>query len=316
MSPLARYRFLVFVISVLLCRTATTAIDIKPFESDKADLELAIDLSNEFDIHFGLIIRQAEAKPQEFKHVVLPFPTTKAMGNEQLTSTWGSYNDSTYISYVSPGMATGYFSIEMLPAIFRTKEAKDAERTSAPIILISDGQTRTLLYRYPRKDYSESDPHYADKNSDDIGLIGVLLPRDAKAFEVRPGFSSDPPELFYRDGVGFYPGKGQGPSGRLEISYWLPATEEQKALIDFLGKLFAAILTPLVTIVLTKTTTPAQIIRRRQIITIGILVQLLVLAGLVYYSYQWEGGPSISNLGEAILGAVAGVLAIAVWWIG
>jgi uncharacterized membrane protein len=96
----------------------------------------------------------------------------------------------------------------------------------------------------------------------------------------------------------------------------LPATEEQKALIEFLGKLFGAILAPLVTIVLTKTTTPAKITQRRRIITIGMAIQLLVLCGLVYSSYQWEGGLSISNLGEPLLAAVAGLAAVAVWWLG
>ena len=76
--------------------------------------------------------------------------------------------------------------------------------------------------------------------------------------------------IVQKDRVGYYPAKRQGSSERLEISYLLPPTEEQKALIEFLGKLFAAIITPLVTIILTKTITPAQIARRRQVIVGGI----------------------------------------------
>lgn len=206
--------------------------------------------------------------------------------------------------------------MSLTPVIFRAKDTKEAERISAPIALIVDGQTRTLLYRYPIEDGHTTLTSFLRKNSDELDLIGVILPQDARAIEVRPGRTSDPPELFNKDRVGYYPAKRQGSSERLEISYLLPPTEEQKALIEFLGKLFAAIITPLVTIILTKTITPAQIARRRQVIVGGIGIQLLVLAGLIYFSYQWEGGLSMSNLSEAILGLGAGLAAVAVWAIG
>jgi hypothetical protein len=308
--------FLILLTYFSSCGAAVANFDPKFFETDKTSVVLGVDLRDEFNIRFGFIVRDEDTHPPELRHTVLPFPTSKSEGNEQLLATWASYQDTTYLTYILPGIPGNYYSIELVPSILKTKDLKEVDRLSSSVSLITDGQTRTFIYRYPRHDGESIVQKVLSTNNTDIDRVAVLLPNGARPLEVRGGRTSDPPELFSKDKVGFYPAMEQDGINHLEINYWVPATEDQLALIALIGKVFAAILTPMVTIGLTKAITATQVARRRQIIIAGTIIQVIALGLLVFFSYRWEGELSISDLSEPILGLFVGVAAVLVWWVG
>lgn len=148
-----------------------------------------------------------------------------------------------------------------------------------------------------------------------VDAVAVLLPQDARPLEVRPGKTSDPPDIFYKDRVGFYPATRHGTSDRLELRYWLPATESQKAWVEFLTKLFALIAAPLATIIVTKVTGRVAGVRRHWVIVVGVGVQSIVLLLIGTLWFRWSGATSTSNLIDVGIGIGGAVFSFVVWWI-
>ena len=146
--------------------------------------------------------------------------------------------------------------------------------------------------------------------------MAVLLPEDARATEVKQGKTSDPPDLFYVGRVGFYPATQQGTSDRLELRYWLPATEGQKAFVEFLTKFFALLAAPIATIIATKATSKIAGARRHLVIIGGIAVQCVVFGLITMVWFRWAGATSTSNLIDMGIGALGVGISIIVWWIG
>jgi hypothetical protein len=274
---------------------------------------VGIDLSDEANISAGVVIKDGESHEPTNTTIVLPFPTSKSGENAQILSTWGSYNGSTVISFVLPGTGVAYYPIDLTPVIQRDNRG---DSSSAQIALSEDGQARTFIYRYsPETPVEDAVSAFARKASLPINAVAVLLPRDARPLEVRPGKTSDPPDIFYKDRVGFYPATRQGLSDRLELRYWLPATEGQKALIEFLTKFFALVAAPLATIIVTRVTGRVAGVRRRWVIVLGVGIQCIVLLVIGTLSFRWSGAISTSNVIDLVIGILGAVISFVVWWI-
>jgi hypothetical protein len=288
--------------------------DPEPFQSDQVHVVVGIDLTDESAISMGVVIRDNESHEPKSARIVLPFPSTKAGGNDQILSTWGSYEKATYISLILPGTGVSYYPIELTPVIHRSDG--DLSTSDFPIVFAEDGQARTFIYRYPpEKPVEGSVAFFARSGALPVDAVAVLLPQDARPLEVRPGKTSDPPDIFYKGHVGFYPATRQGVSDRLEIRYWLPATESQKALVEFLTKFFALIAAPLATIIVTRVTGRVAGMRRYLVIVVGVSVQCIVLVLIGTFWFRWSGATSTSNLIDVGIGIIGAVISVVVWWI-
>ena len=204
----------------------------------------------------------------------------------------------------------------MFPSIARAKDIDEIERSSSSISLITNGQTRTLIYRYPQNEGKDKLQEFITKDSMDIEMIAILLPEDATPIEVRSGRTSDPPEIFSKNRVGFYPARGQESSRQLRLSYWVPSTEGQKSFTELIAKISGALFVPLITVLLANRPNAALIRRRRWIIFGGLFLQGLALLAIVYLSYRSQGELLISNLTEVLVGVAAGLGTVALWWTG
>jgi hypothetical protein len=283
-----------------------------PFESDKRTV-LGIDLSDESNISIGVVLRGGGTTVPLITRITLPFQTTEAGANEQVLSTWGSYNGSTYLSLVLPGGSVAYYPIELKPIINRPDPNGASNASTSPFIFIVDGQLRKFIYRYPSDKPSGSSASSIVKvYSIPLDAIAVRLPQNANPTEVVPGKTSDPPELFYKDRVGFFPAvRPEGGKEQLELRYMLQTTDRQKAWIEFLSKIFAALGAPILTILLTKSRVAGA--RRRSTITSGIIVQSIVLLLIGTLWFRWSDTTLMSNIFFLGIGVVGEAAAFFVW---
>jgi hypothetical protein len=320
--PYRRVLRLVFValvaLTVLILDPPPCAAKFNPasFESDKTNIVLGIDLRDETNIEMGLVVRDSDSRTPEMTRIFLPFATVKAAGSDQVVSAWGSYNGLTYLSFVLPGNGSTYYSIELVPVVRRASGAADARTIPDPITVIESGQERTFIYRYLSENPADSGASkFFRSGALPVDAVAVALPEDARALEVKDGKTSDPEAYFYKDRIGFFPAVQQGSVKMLELRYWLPATEGQKAVQELLTKLFALIGAPLATIIVTKVSGRSAGRRRYWVIVGGVAVQIVVFVLITTFWFKWAGATSVSNLIDIVIGVLGIGISIIVWWI-
>ncbi len=307
---------LIGMLFALLCVAGPAGAKFDPavFQSEKA-VVLGIDLRDESNITVGLVVRDINSRKTEVAHVFLPFPSTKAMGSEQALPVWGSYNGFTYLSLVLQGSEQTH-SIEVAPIIRRVAGPLDVRSIQDPITFIEDGQTRTFIYRYLSGKLSDNPAsRFLRSTSLPVDAIAVAIPPDAQSLAVKPGAISDPPPYFYQNSVGFFPAVRQNSSDQLELKYFMPANENQKAFIELLVKIFALLGAPLATIALAQQINKISNSRKYIILSAGAGLQVFIFFLISTIWFRWVGATSISNIIDLVIGLLGIGVSVVVWWV-
>jgi hypothetical protein len=311
-------RTFLITICLLLSGAAQAKFDPEPFQNGTMRSVLAFDLRNEAAIETGLIIRDDGPHVPDTLRIILPFTSNSSSGNDQISALWGSYSNNTYISVVLPGTGAAFYPIGITSNIRYLNDTSDLDRIGDTIIFSQSGQIRSFIYRYPQDRPNEGAvAAFMRSVSSNVDAVAIALPSDAQAVEVKAGQTSNPAALFYTSRhVGYFPANQQSGVDKLILKYYLPATEAQKTIIEFLTKTFAVGIVPFITIVTTKTVGQTLTTRRKRMIVIGgVILQTILLSTFIMLSIHWAGAMTSSNMIDVAIGVLGGLAQLVVWWV-
>lgn len=292
----------------------------KVFDNDQSIVTLAFDLRND-NLHIaGLLINAQNFVTTTHKTIALPFSSRHVSLNKGIFSTWGSYEETTLVSYYLTPATSGIYSIGMVPSLEPAPEIyTDPDDVESSLSFIKLGLERIFIYKYP-----DTDPYRVKWLQDvsvisntEIDLIGVVLPNDAVGKEIRgTGLTEIPRHVFENRQAKFYPANGVTAGEKaLEIKYELPPTRNQEIFLEYGIKLFAIILAPLAKLIIDKPEIPEDKNKKRHEIIITSLVGFEILIIILLMIFMFLRGDSMleRSLDLIIIVIGAGMTAYVVW---
>jgi hypothetical protein len=302
-------------------------LDSRIFHSD-APVTLCFDLRDDRHPVAGLLL-QPPPSPRPVAHTVaLPFHSTAATTNDDIYSRWGSYADSTLITFTSSPSTTSRYSIGLNPAFAPAPDdwgddpsADDLYRTDSSVIFLTASNNHNLhhfIYKYPDMDPARKGWLAAMSTVADTAVdrIAVALPSKAHGIPIRYTDRSVIPDA-PSGPVRFFPGRAGGPKGAtpaVQLRYELPPNKAQEILLEEAGKLIGALLPPGFALFLLFFGNLDSRAKRVRWLLILCFVQLGIFALFIYLaSSAWteSGAKAVGDLAIAI---VSGTLAAyAVW---
>ncbi|HEV3458579.1 MAG TPA: hypothetical protein VHG32_18630 [Thermoanaerobaculia bacterium] len=307
--------------------TQSPRLDTSAFRNN-ASVTLCFDLRDDRHPLAGLLLKPGTSQGPTAHSVALPFQSAAASADEEIYSRWGSYGDTTLITFTSSPNTTGTYGIGLLPIFPNAPEAwgddpgpddLDRSRSSIFYLAVPKSNLRQFIYKYPDVDRFRNDWLTAMSSVADttIDRIAVLLPANAQGRPIHHQDRTVVPDATSSGPVRIFPGRATGlqpPVPAVQIRYELPETTRQEVLIEEVSKLLGALLPPgLALFILFFGTLNSP---RQRLLWIGCLslVQISVIAVFIYLaSSSWSESTSkaVADLGIAFISA--SLAAFALW---
>jgi hypothetical protein len=263
-------------------RQGASPFDASGFHSDKYRVILYFDLRDDGQPGAGVVVNENTLQGAELRSLVLPFGSKSVRPSRALFSTSGSYEDVTVINYVlTPGSA-GPKEIGIVPVFDAQPEGTySLEDLDGSLYFLRLGLERRFIYKYPDK--RRSLPEWpADVQNTFVrtpDAIAVALPPSADPRVIRSGQTEMPSRIGENRLAAFYPYSGTQ-ANALELRYVIPANSGQKLVLEYGVKVLAAILTPLLGLLLLG---PAENMRprtRNLVLVVGTVLEVAILIAI------------------------------------
>ncbi len=286
------------------------------FYSSKFALVLAFDLRDDDHLVAGLCINQALHKPGSVNHIALPFASDLVELDARVAATAGQYREATLLSYVVPEGQSGPIVLAFLP-VFRSLPQGSFAIDELPrgVYFARAGLERTFLYKYGSVEEATASmlESFSGINSKMPDAIALALPTEARGLEIRDGRTELPAHLHQTAIARYYPSVSTEASLKgLQVRYEVPPSLGQKRLAEVALKLVAALITPLIGLVLLPKKDTTHPRARRIGIIAMVAVQagvLLVLVALLIRSPQEVAMQLLTEL-PVIMGGATSMVAV------
>jgi len=250
---------------------------------------------------------------------VLPFATEPLPYPGDLTTSWGSREGATMLTYVAtPG--TSATTVVPLKPIFESAPDTDFTRNDlrGSLYFLNSGLKRRFLFQGPTPSLESSAQWKALVNVATVSIDTVLLrfPQGAELLESDP--SKRVPTSSRDTAAGkvkvFEHAGANGASLKpLDVTYLVAPTQQQRQITDYGLKLFGVLLVPLVGwIVLTSDKVKAKKTRSIAIWS-GVIVEGLILGGLLWWAFKVqsvEGLGALLDFGVVVVGVILTIVTV------
>lgn len=276
---------------------------------------VCFDLSVPSPPKVGVLVKLPSRPEVLQRSVLLPFPAKSIDQNKDGYVTGGSFNGLTLINFINtPGIPTS-LAISVSPVPDDVLDG-DFFRSGLPgvLYLMESGLKRRFVYKLNAVSAVARGGNIAKLPVEPIDTVAVRLPVGAEVFESRKDAAIAVRDLSLGNtAVRHFAAANTGSpdAHAIDIVYQLQPTKLQNILFEYGLKLFGALLIPLLGIVLL---TSAQVKRRRRlrklILWIGGVVEVVLLALLLWWSFRVKSVTGWAALLEVIV-AILGLLATA-----
>jgi hypothetical protein len=305
MCRVAQGLLLMSAIATGACSTSSDgSFDAPAFRRDGFDTILAFDLRQDPRPKAALLLEKMSDQAQPHELVVLPFSTTSVTPVADIALASGSYFDYTVITFVPLVSSVGPQGVAFVPS-YETTAPDSFEASHGVLYFVADNQERTFAYIPKRAEAGSLRERAEALATARIDAVAVALPGSARPLEVAESaslHSTNGPVRFYK------PVAQSGLGGRVIVRYLVPLTPTQNLVAATLAKLFPVIAAPLVAIFLLKSGEITDPTKRKRVLIVAGLVELVIIAGLVYYSFAISGAAGVQLGIDAIIVIIGTVL--------
>jgi hypothetical protein len=272
---------------------------------------LAFDLHDEDHPLAALIVMLPSGLPVQDFNISLPFKVSSESTNENGLFRLGRYSGWTLVTFSNTTNAWPQ-AIDFVPEIERSAEAfNSSQQGGNTIYLSSEGQIRRFRYRYPNANSSRSlafvPSNFQVQNPD---VIALALPEHSREFAVSAGQLSIPQRLVPQELV--FPATTADPTLHfLEISYEVPATSFQKAVVKWGVKALGALL-PIAGLFFLSSEQIRSPRLRRSLIWSGVALFVIVLVVIIWVASQTNDGGDV--IGDLLLLLGSASISALIYW--
>lgn len=249
---------------------------------------LAFDLRQDPFLKAALLLEEIPAQVPVREEIVLPFSTMSVSSVADIALTTGSYSDYTIVTFASLGSNSPQV-VAFVP-IYETTSPDSFNSSQGVLYFVADNQERTFAFIPRRAESGSLRERVESLATMKIDAVAVALPGKARPLEV----TDSAPVVSKSGTVRFYQPSNQSAStGRVIVKYLAPLTPTQTLIAGSLAKLFPAITAPLVAIFLLKSGQTTDPKKRRRVLIVATIIEIMVIAGLVYYTVTISGAAGV-----------------------
>lgn len=303
---------LIFIETSCVNKSPERRFDSEVFKIDKYNLILCFDLRDDEIAAAGLMIqgnptqtlplsageekvesggtRGQQAVTQHL--IVLPFETTSVQNDRDLLLTSGSYKDFTVINYLTSSRNELTRGVGISPVFGNAPNPfPQVEDLRDNVYLLRSGLERRFIYRYQSdSDVQRFPTELRSVSRDVIDAIGIATPPTSKGIEIRNNLTAIPSYVAANNVAKFYPANLEMANARyLEVRYAVEANAASKLFVEIGLKVLAANLIPLLELFFLGAAEISRPKVRKIVMWGGALIQLIVLAVLIWIAVSIRG---------------------------